>query len=116
MGATVCDAVHADPDLELVACVDPSYEGLDVRQVTGVDVTGLRIAGSTDAMVDSGVQVAVDFTHLDAARANLRDCATHGIHAVVGTSGFTESDYSWVREAFTRSNCVIAPNFAIGAV
>jgi 4-hydroxy-tetrahydrodipicolinate reductase len=34
----------------------------------------------------------------------------------VGTTGFTDHDYDRVRSTFTRSNCVIAPNFAIGAV
>jgi 4-hydroxy-tetrahydrodipicolinate reductase len=42
--------------------------------------------------------------------------ADHGIHAVVGTTGFTQDDFSDLRERFTRCNCVIAPNFAIGAV
>jgi 4-hydroxy-tetrahydrodipicolinate reductase len=116
MGATVCAAVHADPDLELVAAVDPSFEGLDVRQVTGVDAQGLRIAAAAESMREQGVEVVVDFTHADAARNNLRWCADAGVHAVVGTTGFTDADYEQLRDAFTTSNCVIAPNFAIGAV
>ena len=35
---------------------------------------------------------------------------------MVGTSGFTEADHVAIGERFTRSNCLIAPNFAIGAV
>lgn len=119
MGATVCRAVAADPDLELVAAVDPHHQGLDLRQVAGADIAdvgGLRVASSPEAMVEAGADVAVDFTHLDAARENLRFCASRGVHAVVGTSGFTDDDYSELRDAFTSSNCVIAPNFAIGAV
>ncbi len=38
------------------------------------------------------------------------------MHAVVGTTGFTEDDIAGFREAFTSSNCIIAPNFAIGAI
>jgi 4-hydroxy-tetrahydrodipicolinate reductase len=60
--------------------------------------------------------VAVDFTHIEAARANLAWCAANGVHAVVGTSGFTPADYEELATRFTRSNCFIAPNFAIGAV
>ena len=60
--------------------------------------------------------VMVDFTHLDAARENLAWCAANGVHAVVGTTGFTESDLDRARAALTSSNCVIAPNFAIGAI
>ena len=38
------------------------------------------------------------------------------MHAVVGTTGFTVADHAEFRERFTRSNCLIAPNFAIGAI
>jgi len=71
-----------------------------------------------DAAVMSavGVQVAVDFTVVDAARQNVAWCAANGVHAVVGTTGLTASDLDSFRESFTRSNCIVAPNFAIGAV
>lgn len=115
MGSTVCQAVHADPALELVAAVDPHHAGLDLRQVTGVDLPWL-IAKSADGFLDAGVDVAVDFTHLEAARANLLWLAAHGLHAVTGTTGFSDADYAAFEGAFVDSNCVIAPNFAIGAV
>lgn len=116
MGAEVCRAVIADPALELVAACDPHHEGLDVRQVTGADARGLRISGDPSALGDAGVEVAVDFTEVGAARQNLEWCAAHGVHAVVGTTGFGEEDYDRLRALFTKSNCIVAPNFAIGAV
>jgi 4-hydroxy-tetrahydrodipicolinate reductase len=116
MGSTVCDAVQGDPDTELVAAVDPHHEGLDARTVTGVDTPGLVVGGGVEAMADAGVEVVVDFTEAAAARENLRWCAANGVHAVVGTTGLTDADYDELRAAFTSSNCVIAPNFAIGAV
>jgi 4-hydroxy-tetrahydrodipicolinate reductase len=116
MGATVCEAVLADPALELVAAVDPLHAGLDLHRVAGVDGTGLQLAASPDALLDAGAQVAVDFTHIDAARDNLRWCADHAVHAVVGTTGFTDHDLKWIEQAFTTSNCLIAPNFAVSAV
>jgi 4-hydroxy-tetrahydrodipicolinate reductase len=108
MGATVCAAVDGDADLELAAAVDPNH--------TGETVGGLEIAGEPRAMADSGVDVVVDFTVVAAARTNLQWAALHAVHAVVGTTGFTEDDYAEYRQEFSRSNCVIAPNFAIGAV
>ena len=116
MGRTVCAAVAGDPDTELVAAVDPHHEGLDIRNVTGVDVPGVVVGGGVDALGDAGVEVVVDFTEADAARENLRWCAANGVHAVVGTTGLTERDYDELRASFTTSNCVVAPNFAIGAV
>ena len=82
----------------------------------GVDApSGVRTG--TDAGVMAGVDVAVDFTVAESARANARWCAAHGVHAVIGTSGLTDADAERAARAVHRaSNCLIAPNFAIGAV
>jgi 4-hydroxy-tetrahydrodipicolinate reductase len=116
MGSTVCEAVEGDPDLELVAAVDPLHAGIDLRGVTGADLRGLQVSPDLESLARAEAQVAVDFTHIEAARANLAWCAANGVHAVVGTSGFTPADYEELATRFTRSNCFIAPNFAIGAV
>jgi 4-hydroxy-tetrahydrodipicolinate reductase len=115
MGSTVCRAVAADPELDLVGAIDPYHSGLDLRHATGVD-SDVHIDPDPSALLDVAVEVVVDFTTLDASRANLAWAAEHGVHAVVGTTGFTDEDYERVRSSFTGSNCVIAPNFAIGAV
>jgi 4-hydroxy-tetrahydrodipicolinate reductase len=119
MGATVCQAVAADPELELVAAVDPYHSGIDVRQVAGTPDVHLQIAPDAAALAAAGAEVAVDFTELSAARENLRWCAANGVHAVVGTTGFTDADHDELGKLFgdeSSPNCLIAPNFAIGAV
>jgi 4-hydroxy-tetrahydrodipicolinate reductase len=116
MGVEVCRAVLADPALELVAAVDPYKVGTSVRALTGVDGVTLDVVESPVEAAAAGVQVAVDFTHAEAAARNLAWCAAHGVHAVVGTTGFTADQLDSFRAAFTTSNCLIAPNFAIGAV
>ena len=108
MGATVCAAVQTDPDLELVAAVDPHHAGTVVE--------GVELSARADAMGAAGVEVAVDFTVRDAAMANLAWCAEHGVHAVVGTTGLSPAELDDLRAAFTTSSCLVAPNFAIGAV
>ncbi len=115
MGSVVCQAAAADPDLELAVGVDPFHMGIDLRKVTGAEVPG-QIARDAEALAHAGVHVAVDFTNVDAARKNLAWCATHGVHAVVGTTGFTDADLEDLARRFTTSNCFVAPNFAIGAV
>ena len=116
MGSTVCRAIVAEPDLQLVAAVDPLHAGIDLRGVTGADLRGLQVSPDLESLARAEAQVAVDFTHIEAARSNLAWCAANGVHAVVGTSGFTPADYEELATRFTRSNCFIAPNFAIGAV
>ncbi|MBV8159348.1 MAG: 4-hydroxy-tetrahydrodipicolinate reductase [Acidimicrobiia bacterium] len=116
MGATVCEMVVGDAELELVAAVDPHHAGLDLRQAIGLDGPGMMILPNTEGLDDTAVEVMVDFTVLQAAKQNLRWCADHGVHAVVGTTGFDADDYAELEKRFSRSNCFIAPNFAIGAV
>ena len=111
MGRTVCAAVVADPDLVFAAAVDPFGAGETVE--------GIEVSGSVDAFVDASCDVVVDFTVADAARVTLPWLAEHGIHAVVGTTGFTPEDVAVFETAFASDggpNCVIAPNFAISAV
>lgn len=116
MGALVCKAVVDDPGLELVATVDPYHAGIDLRQVAKIESPDLQVASSADEFIRQGVEVAVDFTVIAAAQQNLEFLAANGIHAVVGTTGFTDADYDQLRSLFVRSNCFIAPNFAIGSV
>jgi 4-hydroxy-tetrahydrodipicolinate reductase len=96
MGQTVCEAVEAAPDLQLVARADPQLG----RAVT-------------DALAE-GPEVLVDFTVPDSALANAREAVAAGVHAVIGTTGFDLD----ALEAFegAGANVFVAPNFAIGAV
>ena len=115
MGATVCGAVHADPELQLVGGIDATGAGQSMAAVGGPDVD-LEIGSSVDDLVRAGAEVVVDFTIAPAARENLPRIADAGLHAVVGTTGFTDDDLATFANAFTSSNCVIAANFAISAV
>lgn len=108
MGRTVCDAIAADPDLALVAAVDPANPGATVHNVV--------IAHELRALADAQAEVVVDFSVASAARVTLPWLAMHDMHAVVGTTGFTDDDIASFRTAFSSSNCLIAANFAIGAV
>ena len=108
MGATVCDAIVAADGLELAAAVDVVGSGGSVH--------GLTIASDLKALADAKCDVVVDFTVAAAARTTLPWLALHGMHAVVGTTGFSDDDLAAFEKAFTGSNCLIAANFAIGAV
>ena len=112
MGAAVCAAVRADPDLELVAAVDPAYAG------TVLDAAGMVAAPGPEALAAAGAEVAVDFTVARAVAGNAAWCAAHGVHAVIGTTGLAPDALAEMAKSFAPgpANCVFAPNFAIGAV
>jgi 4-hydroxy-tetrahydrodipicolinate reductase len=110
MGRTVAAAVAGDPELILVAVVDPAGAGAVVE--------GVETDASLDALTKAEADVAVDFTHPKAVMENVRWCVAHQVHAVVGTTGITPDDLEEIR-VLTQSggaNVVVAPNFAIGAV
>ena len=119
MGQVVCRAVAGDPGTELAAAVDPRFGGGSLSEVTGVEAEGVEeVAAELDAVAAAGAEVAVDFTVAASAVANMAWCAAHGVHGVVGTSGIGAAEIDGLRTAFEQSgaNCVVAPNFAIGAV
>ena len=99
MGSEVCRAVQAARDLELVARLD-----------LGDDLADVRVAGA---------RVAVDFTVPAATEANVHALLDAGVHAVVGTTGWTAESLDRVRTHLAAApglSVLIAPNFALGAV
>jgi 4-hydroxy-tetrahydrodipicolinate reductase len=108
MGTEACAAVAADPRLRLVAAIDP--------HAMGEQRHGVTVSGELRALADAGAEVVVDFTVIAAARTTLPWLGLHGMHAVVGTTGFDADDHAALGEAFTGSACLIVPNFAISAV
>ena len=99
MGTAACAALEAADGLEVVARVD-----------LGDDIAGLGAAGA---------EVAVDFTRPDAVLDNVAWCVQHGVHAVVGTSGFTDERLEVVRDLLAdrpEVGVLVVPNFSIGAV
>ncbi|MFI5507083.1 4-hydroxy-tetrahydrodipicolinate reductase [Mycobacterium sp. NPDC051804] len=90
-----------------------------------VDAADLTFTVGVDAddplsqLVDSRTDAVIDFTHPDVVMDNLKFVIDNGIHAVVGTTGFTDDRISQVQEWLAAKPdvaVIIAPNFAIGAV
>jgi len=118
MGREVCKAVLRENDLDLVCGVDPSYAGEQIGELIPGLKLPLQIDGSAEALVSRGAEAMVDFTVAEAARKNITFALENGIHCVVGTTGFEDRDLELFDE-LARSGgvgCIVAPNFAIGAV
>lgn len=98
MGRTVCGAVEAAADMELVARLD--------------------VGDTLDAASLNGAQVAVEFTVPSVTEANVLALVEAGVDVVVGTTGWTEEALGRVRKAAaaTGAHVLIAPNFALSAV
>lgn len=86
-------------------------------------VRGITAEDSLDQLLDENgarlVDVAVDFTLPGVTKANVLWLVQHGIHAVVGATGWDDDALAEVRatlKASPETGVLIAPNFAIGAV
>ncbi|MFC6061538.1 4-hydroxy-tetrahydrodipicolinate reductase [Streptomyces ochraceiscleroticus] len=99
IGSEAVKAVEAAEDMELVAA--------------------LGRGDKLETLVEAGAQVAVELTHPGAVMGNLDFCVRHGIHGVVGTTGWTDERLAQLRtwlNAAPQVGVLIAPNFSIGAV
>lgn len=97
MGSEVCRAVEVARDMELAGTFDVGDELGDL----------------------GGADVVVEFTVPEATSGNVLHCVRRGVHAVVGTTGWTDERLDEVRFALDTSpgtGVLIAPNFAVGAV
>lgn len=94
--------------------------GAAVRDAADLELSAEVDAGDPlSSFTDSATEVVIDFTHPDAVMDNLEFLIGNGIHAVVGTTGFTDSRLDQVRSWLIdnpTTGVLIAPNFAIGAV
>jgi 4-hydroxy-tetrahydrodipicolinate reductase len=99
MGTEAVKAVDAAPDMKLVAALGRN--------------------DSLDALLDAGAKYIVDLTVPDSTEANVRFAVEHGMHAVVGTTGWDAARLETLRALLAENpaaGVLIAPNFALGSV
>lgn len=99
IGSEAVRAVEAADDMELVAA--------------------LGRGDKLETLVDTGAQVAVELTTPTAVMGNLDFLVRHGVHAVVGTTGWTGDRLAQLETVLAGSpetGVLIAPNFSVGAV
>ncbi|MFE2880870.1 4-hydroxy-tetrahydrodipicolinate reductase [Streptomyces roseus] len=99
IGSEAVKAVEAAEDMELVAA--------------------LGRGDKLETLAEAGAQVAVELTTPASVMGNLDFLIGHGIHAVVGTTGWNEERLAqldtWLAGS-PQTGVLIAPNFSIGAV
>lgn len=99
MGSEAVKAVESAPDMELVAALGSS--------------------DSLESVIEAGATHVVDLTVPSASEENVRFAVEHGLHAVVGTTGWDESKRAGLERLLAEhpeTGVLIAPNFAVGSV
>lgn len=99
MGSEAVKAVEAAEGLDLVAALDHS--------------------DSLQELVEAQAEVLIDLTVPAASEDNVRFGVEHGIHCVVGTTGWDDEKLARLEQLLGEHpevGVLIAPNFSIGAV
>ncbi|WP_336711683.1 4-hydroxy-tetrahydrodipicolinate reductase [Arthrobacter sp. USHLN218] len=99
MGAEAVKAVDAAEDMKLVAALGRS--------------------DSLQTLAEARADIVVDLTTPDSTEENVRFAVEHGMHAVVGTTGWDEAkrrSLAALLEETPQTGVLIAPNFALGSV
>lgn len=108
MGRMIAQAIHDSTEFDLGPLYDPYHPG---EQVAGGPVTD-------DPGSMSAADVVVEMTLPTVVDANLDRWRELGCHVVVGTSGFDDRRIEALRARWGEGppNCLVVPNFSIGAV
>ncbi|WP_042223607.1 4-hydroxy-tetrahydrodipicolinate reductase [Oceanobacillus manasiensis] len=119
MGSEAVKLVQSQDDMQLVACIDRKNNGKRLKDVDGLpalDVPIFEDAQECFGQVDA--DILIELTIPEQGYRHTKAAMEHGIRPVVGTTGFTEEQIDELKWLASERNigCIIAPNFAIGAV
>jgi 4-hydroxy-tetrahydrodipicolinate reductase len=115
MGQALIEATLSDPELALAAAFDvpgSTAAGRDAGERFG-RATGVIVGTDAEAAARA-VDVLIDFTRPEGTLAHLAACVRHGTGAVVGTTGFSDSQKMALAEYAGRMPIVFAPNMSVG--
>lgn len=112
MGKEVVKAVLNNPNMELVCAIDK----FGVGEIAHGEI---KITDDIeDAIKTTKPDVIVDFTEPSAIFENAKKYLKNKVKPVIGTTGLTSNQIEELKRLSKENNtgCLIAPNFAIGAV
>ncbi|SES80217.1 dihydrodipicolinate reductase [Oceanobacillus limi] len=119
MGTEAVKMVTNEPSFNLVACIDRKNDGEKMREYPNLSQQNIPVFESPEECFHTKkADVFIDLTVPEACFDHATLAIQNNIRTVIGTSGLTASQ---IEELTILSNnnqtgCIIAPNFAIGAV
>lgn len=116
------EAVHLIKSIEkydLVAVIDHKNSGGLLSDTEGFSGFNIPVfADITECFQKNNVHVFIDLTTPEFGMYHTKTALEYGIRPVVGTTGFTKDNLKELETICKEKGigCIIAPNFAIGAV
>ena len=117
-GSALALAMAQSDDISLVSAVSRTHAGKILGDVLGEPRLGCSVYATANEALAHACDVFFEFTKPEAAKANVLAALDHGVNAVIGTSGLSESDYAdLAASAQAHQRAVLAVgNFALTAV
>ena len=119
MGQAVIKAVQLENNFELVSAIDITNTGKDIGEIVENKPCGVIIEKSLEKVFQNKqIDVAVDFTNPELVYKHAKLILEKGVRPVIGTTGLKEHELEELKKLSEEKGlgCLIAPNFAIGAV
>jgi 4-hydroxy-tetrahydrodipicolinate reductase len=117
-GSALARAIAGSDDIAVVAAVSRTHAGRTLADALGEPRLASPIYGTAQEALAHPCDVFFEFTKPDVAKANVLAALQRGAHAVIGTSGLSESDYTDLAAAAEehKLGVLAAGNFALTAV
>ncbi|WP_040208378.1 4-hydroxy-tetrahydrodipicolinate reductase [Neobacillus jeddahensis] len=120
MGSEAVKLVTNTANFALVAVIDYKYDGMMLSDVEGFQsISNVPIYSKIEKCLQNvEADVLIDLTTPEVGMHHARTALAYNVRPVVGTTGFSKEDLMELQQNCTEKDlgCIIAPNFAIGAV
>lgn len=119
MGSEAVKLVERTEHFELVAAVDHKHGGKLLNEVEGVSTLPVPVFSDiNECLSEVKADVLIDLTTPEIGMHHTKTALEFGVRPVVGTTGFTKENLAELEELclHKETGCIIAPNFALGAV
>ncbi len=119
MGKEAVLLVNRMDSFELVAVIDHKNEGKNLSEVDGFSGIEAPIYKNIEqCFQEQAPDVLIDLTTPEFGMYHTKTALQFGVRPVVGTTGFTKADLDELSSLCHEKElgCIIAPNFAVGAV
>lgn len=116
MGEEAIEMIRQTDDFKLVAVIDRKRDDLDLKEE---EVGGANVYyDAEDCFTSEEIDVFIDLTMPEVGFRHTKLALEKHIRPVVGTSGFSDEQIEELRALAQEkeTGCIIAPNFALGAV
>lgn len=119
MGKEAVYLVDRTENYELVAAIDYKHDGESLNEIEGFQNISVPVFGDIEkCLSEVEADVLIDLTTPEIGMHHTKTALLHGVRPVVGTTGFSKENLQELEQLCREKEigCIIAPNFAIGAV